>query len=80
MGEMKVLLRVIETLRPDLPNVVGAEKLTFDLLWLKISRILSPKSRAQGVRTSDANGMQFDSECLANSGLTSGAPLTSAYR
>src|ERR1019366_1837906 len=25
MDEMKVLLRVIETLRPDLPNVVGAD-------------------------------------------------------
>ena len=47
MDDMKVLLRVIETLRPDLPNVVGAEKLMFDLLWLKISKILSPKSRAQ---------------------------------
>ena len=80
MDEMKVLLRVIETLRPDLPNVVGGEKLTFDLLWLKTSRILSPKRPSAGARPSEANGMRFDSECLANSGLTSGAPLTSGYR
>jgi len=49
MDEMKVLLRVIESLRPDLPNVVGAEKLENS----------EPQKPSAGARTSEANGMQF---------------------